>query len=117
MGSWLRMSKLNVPVLLLVPGSGDRVHEPHDRHDVGQVVTRNYLLQELHVHGAWRPVVHPVGRVGAVGDDVDRVLAPRRLGPAEALPLGRAYAASKVSEDLALWEVLQDLLDYPDALL
>src|SRR5215210_1794703 len=115
MGSWLRMSRLKASPLL-VPGPGDRVNETHDRHDVRQVVPRHYLLQELHVYGARRPVVDPVRRVGAVGDYVDRVLPARRLDAAEALALRRAYAASEVREHLALRQVLQDLLDDPDAL-
>src|SRR3712207_9173857 len=74
------------------------------------------LLQELHVYGAGGPVVDPVGGVRAVGDEVDGVLTPRRLGPAEALPLLRTHAASEVLEYLAVGELLQDLLYYADAL-
>src|SRR3712207_4479806 len=116
MGSWLRMSRLNVSPLL-VPSPGDRVHQPHYRHDIRQVVPRDDLLQQLHVYGARRPEVDPVRRIGAVGDDVDRVLAPRRLDPAEALTLLRTYAPPEVREHLALGQLLQDLLDNPDALL
>src|SRR5215210_2881036 len=108
-GSWLRMSKLKtrVPLFpLLVPGPGDRVYKAHDRHDVRQVVSGNDLLQELQVYGAGRPVVHPVGRVRAVGDDVDSVLAPRRLDPAEALSFGRPYASARIPQDLAFGQLL-----------
>src|SRR5918997_935215 len=109
------MLKFSSP--LLVPGPGDRIHQAHDGHDVRQVVPGDDLLQKLHVYGTRRPVVDPVRRVGAVGDDVDRVLAPCRLGPAEAFSLGRPDAAPQVPHDLALGQVLQNLLYYPDAML
>src|SRR5918992_3263838 len=116
MGSWLRMSRLKASPLL-VPGPGDRVHEAHDGHDVRQVVSGDYLLQQLHVYRARGPVVHPVRGIRAIRDDVYRVLAARRLGPAEAFAFCRAYAAPCVPQNLALGQVLQDLLDDPDALL
>src|SRR3712207_3622192 len=61
--------------------------------------------------------MHPVWRVGAVGDHVDRVLAPRRLDPAEPLSLRRPDTASHVRQNLPLGKVLQDLLYHPNALL
>src|SRR5918998_801061 len=116
MGSWLRMSRLKASPLL-VPGPGDRVHEAHDGHDVRQEVSGDYLLQQLHIYRARGPVVHPVRGVRAIRDDVYCVLAARRLGPAEAFAFCRAYAAPCVPQHLALGQVLQDLLDDPDALL
>src|SRR5919199_1797052 len=101
---------------LLVPGPGDRVYETHDRHDVRQVVAGHDLLQQLHVHRARGPVVDPVGRVRAVGDDVHGVLAACRLYPPDPVALVRADAAPQIRHYLALGQVLEDLLYHADAL-
>src|ERR671933_1100158 len=115
-GSWLRMSKPKALGPLLIPGPGDRVYEAHDRHDVRQIMAGDDLLEELHIYGARGPVVNPVRGIGAVGDDVDRVLAARRLHLSEAVTFRRPETAAQIRHDLPFGQVLEDLLYHPDAL-
>src|SRR5919199_119219 len=116
-GSWLRMSKLKALGPLLIPGPGDRVYEAHDRHDVRQIMAGNDLLEELHIYGTWSPVVNPIGGIGAIGDYVDGVLATRRFHLSEAIPFRWPDTAAQIRHNLALGQVLEDLLYHPDALL
>jgi hypothetical protein len=101
----------------LIHSAHDRIEGGHDRHRVGDQVALHEQSDGLEVEVRRVVDAHPERLVGAVADDVRRVLAARAFDRAVGAARARPQQPRQLGDDRPVRHLVEALVDDPQALL